>query len=131
MAPNRNTLSSLGETEMEILNIIWRLGRNSVAEVRTAMDRPVAHNTVQTIMRKLSRKGYLSAELVGKTHYYTTAQSEVKVKRGILKGLVSSVFEGSHLDLVRTMAQDESFSEAELVELRTLIDQLSERGEAS
>ena len=128
MAPTRNTLSALGETEIEILNIVWRLGRVSVAEVREAMEREVAHNTVQTIMRKLSRKGYLNAELVGKTHFYTPSQSEDKVKRGILTGLVSSVFEGSHLDLVRTMARSQTFTEAELEELKTLIDQLSREG---
>ncbi|MBO6574824.1 MAG: BlaI/MecI/CopY family transcriptional regulator [Rhodothermales bacterium] len=125
MAPgSRSILTSLGETEMDILNAVWRLGRVSVAEVRDSLERDLAHNTVQTIMRKLSRKGYLHAELVGKTHFYTPRKPEHEVKRGILRQMVASVFGGSRSELVRALADGVELSEQETATLRKLVEDL-------
>ena len=130
MGSSRSILTTLGETEIEVLNIVWRLGRASVSEVRDVIGRDLAHNTVQTVMRNLSRKGYLAAELVGKTHFYTPRKREEQVKRGILRRMVASVFGGSQLELIRALvAEEKDLGPEEVEELRRLVARLDERSE--
>ena len=63
----RRTMSRLGETEMEVLRHVWALGEASVADVHSTIlkDRAIAYTTVMTVMRKLTRKGFLHCDSTG------------------------------------------------------------------
>ena len=51
------------------MNILWKKGQGTVGDVVAALPRrpPIAYNTVQTLLRILEEKGYVSHEQVGKT----------------------------------------------------------------
>ncbi|MEM7297929.1 MAG: BlaI/MecI/CopY family transcriptional regulator [Bacteroidota bacterium] len=54
------SLAPLGESELEMLQLVWEIGPASVAEIhqRILQVRQVAYTTVMSALRKLAAKGY-------------------------------------------------------------------------
>jgi len=124
----RSTLTPLGETEMEVLQHVWALGRASVADVHARIlgTRKLAYTTVMTVMKNLADKGYLAYEKEGLAYVYTPAQSAEQVRGSLVRGLVRKAFEGSPLALVQTLVRAEALSEDDLRELRRIVDALED-----
>lgn len=124
----RSSLSRLGETEIEVLNIMWELGSASVSDVRERIlvKRDIAYTTVMTVMRKLADKGYLSFTEDGKSYVYSPEIPAEKVRGSLLRDLVTRVFQGSHRDLVRTLVSEESLSSEDIAEIKRFIENLEE-----
>ena len=124
----RPSLSKLGETEIEVLNIMWELGSGSVSDVRERIlaRREIAYTTVMTVMRKLADKGYLSFTEDGKSYVYSPEIPAEKVRSSLLSDLLARVFQGSRQDLVRTLVSDERLSEQDIADLKRIIDGLED-----
>ena len=124
----RNSVGPLGETELEILNIVWTLESASVADVLDEIrkHRDVAYTTVMTVMRKLADKGYLQYREDGKTYIYSAARPADDVRGNLLADLVEKVFLGSGMELVRSLVKTEHLTNAQRAELRELIASMDE-----
>ncbi len=124
----RKPLSPLGETEMEILKIVWELGEASVSDVREIMleYREVAYTTVMTIMKNLADKHYLKYRQEGRSYIYSAAIDPADVRFNLIDRLVDKVFEGSPKELVQTLVQSEKISEKEREEIKKMIDKLKD-----
>ncbi|WP_234572545.1 BlaI/MecI/CopY family transcriptional regulator [Rhodohalobacter sp. 614A] len=124
----RKPLDPLGETEMEILNIVWNLGEASVADVREKIleYREVAYTTVMTIMKNLADKEYLKYRKDGLSYIYSAAVQPDQVRYSLINRLIDKVFQGSPKDLVQTLVQNENLSEEERREIKNMIDKLED-----
>lgn len=124
----RKPLDPLGETEMEILNIVWDLGEASVADVRERIleYREVAYTTVMTIMKNLADKKYLKYRKDGLSYIYSAAVQPDQVRYSLINRLIDKVFQGSPKDLVQTLVQNENLSEEERREIKNMIDKLED-----
>lgn len=124
----RKPLSPLGETEMEILNHVWKLGEASVADVREEIlkTREVAYTTVMTIMKNLYEKSYLKYRKMGMSYIYSAAVHPDEVRFSLINRLVDKVFHGSPKDLVQTLVQSENLSDKEREEIKRLIEKLED-----
>ncbi len=124
----RTTPVRLGETELEVLDIVWDLGAASVSDVLEIIrkKRKVAYTTVMTVMRKLADKGYLEFKEEGRSYVYSPRIPANQVRGRLLSDVVSSVFGGSRMAAVRTLVEAESLSEEQIDELRALIDSLGD-----
>ena len=120
----RNPITTLGGTEMEVLQQVWDLGRATAREVHDRIDRPVAYTTVTTVIKNLADKGYLSYERDGATFVYTPARPADEVRQSLLSSVVDKVFGGSARTLIQTLAGHESLTDEEQAEVRRLLDQL-------
>lgn len=125
----RKPLSPLGETEMEILNHVWKLGEASVTDVREQMlqSREVAYTTVMTIMKNLSDKSYLKYRKEGMSYIYSAAVQPDQVRFSLIDRLIDKVFQGSPKDLVQTLVQSENLTEEERNEIKKLIDNMEDQ----
>jgi predicted transcriptional regulator len=83
--------------------------------------RPVTYSTVQTILRILETKGYVSHEKVARAFVYRPIVDERQARRRALRHLVSRLFEGSPSLLVLNVLEDDEIDAAEREELRKLI----------
>lgn len=124
----RKPLDPLGETEMEILNIVWDLGEASVADVRERIleYRKVAYTTVMTIMKNLADKDYLKYRKEGLSYIYSAAVKPDQVRYSLIDRLVDKVFKGSPTDLVQTLVKNENLSDEERREIKKMIDKLED-----
>lgn len=131
MTRRRNTVTPLGETEIEVLHHVWDLGTATVADVqeRILQSRKIAYTTIMTVMKKLSDKGYLSFEKEGATYVYSAARPPEEVQHGLLKGLLGKVFLDSPVALVQNLVRHENLSEEDREKIRRMIDSMEDEDE--
>jgi len=107
-----------------MMAVLWRLRRASVGDVVTAINetRAVSYSTVQTILRILETKGYLTHEKVSRAFVYLPVIDERQARRRALRHLVRRLFDGSPSLLVLNVLEDEEIDPAERERLRKLIE---------
>jgi len=114
----------LGRMQFRIMQVLWDRGRANAREITDALNEsePVAHSTVQTLLRQLEAKGAVGHEEEGRTFLFVPKLKEDKVKRTATRDLLERVFGGSVGSLVAHLLKTEKLSRSELEELQRLID---------
>ena len=80
-------MARFGELEAAIMDVVWAAGAPvRVREVSEQLnrDRPLAFNTVQTVMENLYRKGWLGRHKDGRAYWYEPARSRDDYAAGLL-----------------------------------------------
>ena len=116
--------TQLGRMQFRIMQILWDRGRASAREITDTLSaaEPVAHSTVQTLLRQLEAKGAVGHEATGRTFLFYPKLKEDKVKRTAARDLLDRVFGGNVGSLVAHLIKNERLSGTELDELKRLID---------
>ena len=120
----RKQSPALTDAEAQVMAVLWRLQKASVADVVAAMNetRAVTYSTVQTILRILETKGYVTHGKVARAFVYEPVIDERQARRRALRHLVSRLFEGSPSLLVLNVLEDEEIHPAEREQLKRLIE---------
>ena len=118
------TATQLGRVQLLIMQTLWQLGRATAREITDALNasEPIAHSTVQTLLRTLKDKGSIDHEVEGRTFVFFPLVKEDKYKRNVTGDLLHRVFGGDVRSLVAHLLQNEKVSRKELDEIRRLID---------
>lgn len=124
MAKSRE-LPPLSEAQLQIMNVIWRRGEATVAQVwkELASRRKVARNTVQTVLARLEEKGWLQHRREGNAFLYSASVPREASRRDLLERLLDTAFEGSAEGLVMTLLSGRGVTNEEADRIRKLIDQ--------
>lgn len=85
----------VGRRERQILEIVYRLGRASVADVRESLPDPPTYSAVRAMLGKLRDKGHLTQEVDGPRYVYRPAVSPERARRTAIRNLVDTFFDGS------------------------------------
>jgi BlaI family transcriptional regulator, penicillinase repressor len=125
----KDSLPALSEAQLEILNVVWKRGEATVADVWADLSerRRIARNTVQTTIVRLEDKGYLRHRAEGNTFYYWATQPAHTVRRKMTRRLVDTLFHGSTEGLLLALLEKESLAPDEAERIRALIDQATRR----
>jgi BlaI family penicillinase repressor len=115
----------LGRVQMKIMQVLWEKGRVSAREITETLNQsePIAHSTVQTLLRKLEAKGAIEHDITERTFVFYPVVKEDKVKHVVTHDLMERVFGGSAAELVSYLLEHESVSREEIEQIRKLIDQ--------
>jgi BlaI family penicillinase repressor len=115
---------ALSKGELEVARVLWELGKASVREVHEALpdSRDVEFSTVQTYLRRLAAKGYVTARLDGRTNIYAPKVKPQTVIRETLDDLIDRLFGGETMPLMRHLIEDRGINDDELAQLRMLIE---------
>jgi BlaI family penicillinase repressor len=124
--PDMAERPTLSKGELEVARRLWDLGEATVRQVHDAFgpDRSIDFTTVQTYLRRLAQKGYVRTWLAGRTRVYAPLVKSKTVIRETVNDLVERLFGGETLPLMRHLIEDRGIGDAELSELRKLIDRL-------
>ena len=120
----------LTNLESIIMDTIWRMEETSVREVQAALKptKPMAYNTVLTMMRILRDKGYLKSTRHGRLDRYRPVVSRENVGKGGLHELLVTFFAGSAKDLVSQLLDSEKVSTEEMEEIRKELNEKLQSG---
>jgi predicted transcriptional regulator len=120
----RKQSPALTDAEADVMAVLWRLRRASVSDVVSAMheNRAVSYSTVQTILRILETKGYVTHDKVARAFIYEPVVDERQARRRALRHLVKRLFAGSPSLLVLNVLEDEEIDPAERERLKRLIE---------
>ena len=105
--------------ELEILKVLWEHGPSSVRGVyqRLSVDKELAYNTVQTLLRIMEDKGLVRHDVDRRTFIYTPCFSRDESAARFL----DRVFNGAADQLVQSLLRTENISPEELERLHAMI----------
>jgi BlaI family transcriptional regulator, penicillinase repressor len=121
MRPKSDTLTG---QELEIMKIVWPLGRATVRDVYDALRdrRTIAYTTVQTMMNILETKGHLKKEPGEKAQLYVPVRPQQAVVRSMVREFVERVFDGSARPLLVHLVREKGLTDRERRALQKLLD---------
>jgi predicted transcriptional regulator len=121
----RHPSSSLTDGEARVMNALWGLDEGgSVADVTAAIEpkHAVKYSTVQTMLRILESKGYVTHDKNGRAFIYRPLVDKQQARRKALRHLVSRLFDGSSNLLVLNVLEDTRIPQDELDRLKRLLE---------
>jgi predicted transcriptional regulator len=114
----------LSRRERQIIDILYRRGRATAAEVMEELSGEPSSSTVRTQLRVLEDKGHVRHEEDGQRYVYIPAVPRRTVRKSAMKHLVDTFFEGSVEQAVAALLGGDGarLSEEELERIGALID---------
>jgi BlaI family transcriptional regulator, penicillinase repressor len=127
-----STLSHTGLTrrERQIMDILYRRGRATAAEVMSDLPGDPHSSTVRTQLRVLEAKGHVHHEDVGLRYIYLPAVPRHAARKRALNHLVDTFFDGSAAQVVTALLGGDSrgLSEGEIARISALIAKAGKGG---
>jgi predicted transcriptional regulator len=121
--------TQLSRRERQIMDVIYRHGKVTAAEVLAELPDPPGYSAVRAMLRLLEEKGHIRHEQDGPRYVYLPTVNRDKARRSAMRHLVRTFFDGSTEDAVAALLQnDAGMSEAELERLSQLIDGAKKEG---
>lgn len=105
--------------EFELMKILWRLERATVAQVRAEAGGDPAYTTVMTLLGRLEKKGAVAVDKTRQPYVYRPKLRRESVIRRRLKAFIDQIFDGRAESLVVQLIEDKSLSLDELRELES------------
>ena len=121
----KRKMRAMSPAETEVLRLVWQLGAATVQQVHDTLPggRKIAYKTVQTLLRRLEEKGYLTHKAEGRAYVFCPAvKREAVVKRTVLDFL-DRLFGGDPRPLMHFLAREGRIDAQDVEELKKLIDE--------
>jgi predicted transcriptional regulator len=120
---------NVGRAESQVLRYVLDHHPVAAAEVAAhfAAVSGLARTTVLTMMDRLARKGFLARKKVGATYQYSPKGTGDQILKALVGDFVEVTLGGSVSPFVAYLAGPASLTDAELAELRRLVDELEMR----
>ena len=87
--------AALTKRERAIMDVLYRLGRATAAEVLTELAGSPHYSTVRTQLRVLEEKGHVRHESDGLRYVYLPTLARHTARKAALRHLVDTFFDGS------------------------------------
>ncbi len=112
------------ESELEILQVLWKKGQATVREVHDELSKSKAagYTTTLKLMQIMDEKGLVERDTTSKTHIYKAMLSQEKAQSNALDKILSTVFEGSTADLVIQALGQHRASKDEIDAIKTFLE---------
>jgi len=128
--PFRHLHASLTRRERQIMDVLFRRGRATAADVMAELPGEPSYSTVRTQLRVLEEKGHVRHEEDGVRFIYMPAVARHAARKSALRHLVATFFDGSVEQAVATLVESSrsKLSREELERLSQLIDKAKKEG---
>ncbi|MBN9502347.1 MAG: hypothetical protein BGO01_13120 [Armatimonadetes bacterium 55-13] len=122
---------SLGSVQLKIMRVLWSEGKASARQITETLseEKPIAHSTVQTLLRQLEGKRAVTHEREDRTFVFRPLIKESEVTKSVAQDLLSRVFQGSISGLVAHLLESEEVTPEEMERLQKLVREKSQEVE--
>jgi BlaI family transcriptional regulator, penicillinase repressor len=100
--------NTLSRRERQIMDVLFRLGRATAADVKRELPGDPSDSTVRTQLRVLEEKGHVRHEEHGLRYVYAPVVARHSARRSALKHLVNTFFDGSAEQIVAAVLGGEA-----------------------
>jgi BlaI family transcriptional regulator, penicillinase repressor len=131
--PKKEPHYNLSRRERQIMDVVYRRGSATAAEITADLPDPPTSTAVRTLLRILEDKGHLTHAQDGVRYVYRAVIDREKARESVISHVVRTFFDGSAEQAMATLI-DRSGSEltdAELARLAGLIAKARKRQERS
>ena len=120
----------LSRREREVMDVLYRLGEATVAEVMEELADPPTYSAVRSALRILENKGHIAHREDGPRYVYVPAVKREKARRAALDQLVDTFFEGSSEQALVALLRrsDLDMSESQIEKLAKAVRKAGEEG---
>ena len=120
----------LTRRERQIMDILYRRGRATAADVMKDLSGGPNYSTVRTQLRVLEEKGHVRHEEEGLRYVYEPAIPRHAARRSALKHLVETFFDGSAEQVVAAVLGGEAskLSEEDIARIADLVEKARKAG---
>jgi len=125
-----STHTTLSRRERQIMDVLYRRGRATAAEVMAELPGEPNYSTVRTQLRVLEDKGHVLHDEEGPRYVYAPAVPRHAARKSALKHLVETFFDGSAEQVVAAVLGGEAsrLSDEDLERISELIDKARKDG---
>jgi predicted transcriptional regulator len=121
--------TGLSRRERQIMDVIYRRGRATAAEVLEDIPDPPSYSAVRAMLRLLEEKGHVRHEQDGPRYVFLPIVNRDRARKSALTHVVRTFFDGSATEAVAALLNDGGkLSHAELDRLSAMIEQAREEG---
>jgi predicted transcriptional regulator len=115
-------------SELEILNVLWKLKEATTQTVNTALntERKVGYTSTLKIMQLMTQKGLLDRRKEGKSHIYFPLLEQTQIQGNLLQTFVKNTFGGSSSSLMLQLLGNKDVSQDELKQIKDLIENMED-----
>ena len=122
-------VTGLTKRERQIMEILYRHGKVSAAEVQDQMEEAPSYSAVRATLRVLEDKGHVRHESDGQKHLYYPTVDRDKAKLSAVKSLLEIFFGGSPAQVVDALLDvSERLSREDLERMSKMIERAKKEG---
>ena len=127
MTPAQEELSA---RERQIMDVVWRLGEATAAQVRDEVPDAPSYSAIRALMRILEEKGHLKHRSEGRRYVYLPTAPKSRAQQSALRRMVHTFFSDSPERAVAALLDMEAgdLTADELDRLAELVEQARRRG---
>jgi predicted transcriptional regulator len=120
----------LARRERQIMDLIYRLGQATAAEVQVGLADSPSYSTVRALLRVLETKGHLKHAVDGPRYVYVPTVPRERARESALRQVVNTFFNGSSAASAAALLDlsDAKLDQIELKRLATLVAQAKKEG---
>jgi predicted transcriptional regulator len=117
------------ESELEILQVMWRLGECTVRDVHEelAKTKEVGYTTTLKLMQIMNEKSMVTRDASSKVHIYKAVITRQQAQHTALDKILDTVFKGSTADLVIQALGQHRASTDEIDAIKKYLQQFGDR----
>jgi predicted transcriptional regulator len=121
---------TLSRRERQIMDVLYRLGRATAAEIHQKLPDPPGYSAVRAMLRVLEEKGHIRHEEKDLRYVFLPVITREKARRSAVRHLVDTFFDGSPQQAVATLLDmpGARLSDEEFDRLTALIDKARKEG---
>ena len=121
---------ALSRREREIMDVVYRLGSATAAQVAAGLTDPPSYSAVRSMLSILESKGHLRHESRDHRYVYLPSVPREQARRRALRDVVRTFFDGSPKDAAVALIDDgdRGLSRDDLQELRARIEEAIKQG---
>lgn len=126
----RKTSDPLSRRERQIMDILYKEGRATAAEVLERMPDPPSYSAVRAMLRILEEKGHVSHKQDGPRYIFVPTVGRDTARRSALRHLLQTFFDNSTEKAMAALLDEsqDKLSSEELDRLSLLIAQAKKEG---
>ena len=126
------TVDQLSRRERQIMNIVFKRGRATAADVHEDLPDPPSYTAVRGTLRLLENKGFVRHEYDGPRYVYLPTVHPTRARASAVKHLVSTFFNDSAASAVAAMVGmlGDELTDEDFDTLREAIDKARSKGGA-
>jgi predicted transcriptional regulator len=112
----------LTDHELRLMEVLWRLGHATVADVVDLLPPPpLAYSTVLTTLRTLEQKGYIAHEEDGRAYVYQPVVARDEAAKSAMQHLVNRFFGNSPGALALTLLDETRLSADDVAKIKRML----------
>ena len=115
---------SLSRRERQIMDVIYKMGKGSVAEIRKHLPDPPSYSSVRALLRVLEEKGHVAHQRHGQRYVYQPTLSQQDAKRSAFEHVLKTFFNDSVEAIFTTLLEVRGYALTQ-VELDNISGQLA------